>query len=1447
MKGRYRAYRKVLLLLLVLSIFMVGFAVSLPSAAVIAQTTPDPGLDQYGGWKGLQGTNTTGHWTVELIGDRYWFVTPENNVLWVLGHQHCTPGPVWQDSPALGYAPTSLVNAAKYSSTEAWANKQLERSQEWGFNSTLFMDWGAPNAPNITRFALLDVKYLALDASAAVRVDDYFVDVFDARYAAECAKRAEVVLRPLVDDPWTIGVYLGNEQSWNGTGGHQIGLPNMFIELPPTAAGKQYWVNTFLKTRYPTVKNLNDAYGTLFYSWDDVLQCTGIADSTTYPQTRKDKVDFSEDIAEAYYKPLAAAVRAVTPRLLLLSDRLLPLGIVEYLDYNERIWKVAGKYCEVFCINSYVNYATLERTDRIISRMSEASGRPILITEHSYTANDTSLPLHSGWVGGFRVASQTDRASSYVDYLNGLLPMKVQGPAGQSVNPFLGIVWHKWYDDPALGTGSAGGERYNFGLLDGLDEAYTPLTDVMKTAHSQIYEAITHSKPIAILSAPSPLAPVNGYTMRDGATFSWQSVQRAVSYTLLISPEKAFPDEQTIRVDGIKGTSWTSPSPLASGHFWWTVRANEEDPEFGGYYAQASEFRIENSAGRLNTGLSLDQLNRVTFEDIWDAGGAASSYAFLDTTQKSEGNSSARCVFTRWAWNKTGAIGRNDASVFIDTPGATERWTGLTLSVRPTSFYDTTGKFVPSSSQPTALIWDCYAAGKLVPSSKYLRMRAWDERGKLFLEWPLDPEGKLPIGQWSTVTIPFGAIGPQNVSKIAVTFVTEQDKLATDQRLTINLDNIVPLTTAVDDTAPSNPLITDLTLSADSFSLNLDATDPESGIREAQVCIGRTPGASDLLPWTTLASDLFVSLPFTPAGSSPWYVSAKAQNGAGSWSAVTTIDGSAWTSSTRAHSIAAEHGSISPAGTVLIPSGGTQVFSVVPTFGYVVQDILVDGISVGAPSTVTIHGDGPTHTVIARFAFSESAWSLDRLPAQARTVISMPVGSTSYRKNGLAMTLDVPPFIRSGRTLVPVRAISEGLGAEVQWDAATRTVTLSLDGFTGTRVVKMTIGAMAYTIDGRHAWMDVAPAIVSGRTFVPLRAVSEALGAQVDWNADTRTVLIQGLDVNSTPPTTSKTLKELYAAAKTWDTNGNGIADSLELFFTRETAIQPALERILKRTEIFARADDTVSAATLPSLSIVTPVGTRGSLTKVQYRGHLTGYIPTNALETSTRDLPSVKDTEKWVTASGPSLQSFLGDAVKTQWLGYLKPGQSIAVLGDAVTATGTGSEAFGFETWKMVDVPVGTPNGAFGIQFRITRTMSLTADPLDTGSDIFDEPCLYFMGHVNDGNGEWWDGTSRVLMDLQRRWALDGDKDQNHLVSGDPVLRSGQLYEIRFPDGTGNTALITLPDGTVIDTIDMTGLVWNDRGGCFPDRKFFLGMWISPRSSITISDLAFIVPPPAP
>lgn len=97
---------------------------------------------------------------------------------------------------------------------------------------------------------------------------------------------------------------------------------------------------------------------------------------------------------------------------------------------------------------------------------------------------------------------------------------------------------------------------------------------------------------------------------------------------------------------------------------------------------------------------------------------------------------------------------------------------------------------------------------------------------------------------------------------------------------------------------------------------------------------------------------------------------------------------------------------------------------------------------------------------------------------------------------------DTQPLIRAGRTLVPLRALVEALGARVDWDAGTRTATVAL----GPRVVTLAVDSSTAAVDGRAVPLDVPAQIVGGRTLVPLRFLVEALGAQVQWEAATRTI-----------------------------------------------------------------------------------------------------------------------------------------------------------------------------------------------------------------------------------------------------------------------------------------------------------------------------------------------------
>lgn len=112
------------------------------------------------------------------------------------------------------------------------------------------------------------------------------------------------------------------------------------------------------------------------------------------------------------------------------------------------------------------------------------------------------------------------------------------------------------------------------------------------------------------------------------------------------------------------------------------------------------------------------------------------------------------------------------------------------------------------------------------------------------------------------------------------------------------------------------------------------------------------------------------------------------------------------------------------------------------------------------------------------------------------------------------VAFDVPPQIDNGRVLVPLRGVFERLGATVAWDERTQTV-LAQRGSTG---VSLQIGNTQATINGRPEAIDVPAMLVGGRTMVPLRFVSQALGANVNWDASTSTVAIASSGAAALPP-----------------------------------------------------------------------------------------------------------------------------------------------------------------------------------------------------------------------------------------------------------------------------------------------------------------------------------------
>ena len=107
--------------------------------------------------------------------------------------------------------------------------------------------------------------------------------------------------------------------------------------------------------------------------------------------------------------------------------------------------------------------------------------------------------------------------------------------------------------------------------------------------------------------------------------------------------------------------------------------------------------------------------------------------------------------------------------------------------------------------------------------------------------------------------------------------------------------------------------------------------------------------------------------------------------------------------------------------------------------------------------------------------------------------------------DGGKLNFDVPPQIVNGRTLVPMRAIFEALGASISWNNTTKTVQGSKDSIK----LKMTINSNSYYINNEAKTSDVAPMIQNGRTLVPLRIIAESLQCKVDYKGSTNVVTIE--------------------------------------------------------------------------------------------------------------------------------------------------------------------------------------------------------------------------------------------------------------------------------------------------------------------------------------------------
>lgn len=137
-------------------------------------------------------------------------------------------------------------------------------------------------------------------------------------------------------------------------------------------------------------------------------------------------------------------------------------------------------------------------------------------------------------------------------------------------------------------------------------------------------------------------------------------------------------------------------------------------------------------------------------------------------------------------------------------------------------------------------------------------------------------------------------------------------------------------------------------------------------------------------------------------------------------------------------------------------------------------------------------------------ALIESETKLEREPG-GRVEISLVAGDEHLMINGFAYEVEAPYITGEGTTLVPLRVITEAFGASVKWDGETQSVQLTYPEM----IISLQIGNNVANVNGEEVTLPVAPTLEgNGVTMVPLRFVSEAFGATVNYDGETGRITV---------------------------------------------------------------------------------------------------------------------------------------------------------------------------------------------------------------------------------------------------------------------------------------------------------------------------------------------------
>ncbi|QNN24164.1 hypothetical protein HED60_18445 [Planctomycetales bacterium ZRK34] len=390
-------------------------------------------LDEYGGRTDRQ-YEATGFFRAQKIDGRWWLIDPK-------GHPFIHKA---VNSVTLGSSKNvRAAMAEKFGDKAAWAKHTAKLLHEAGFNGTgNWTDNGAIQSVEPRMVYTLTWRFMhgygrkrggITMEPGHVGYPNRCIFVFDPEfetYVDEYAKQ----LAETKDAPWLLGHFSDNEMPFSPD------LLDRYLKLDAKDPG------------YLAAKN-----------WLTARQ--GEFDKSKI--TAEDRSDFLRFVADRYYRLVSQAIRKYDPNHIYLGSRLHGRDV-----QLRELFETAGKYCEVVAVNLYNVWTPGEE----VKRLSEWSGRPLIISEWYAKGADTGMKNLSG--AGWTVPTQADRGAFYQNFTLGLMRSGV----------CVGWHWFKYLDnDPENLKTDPSNRDSNKGIVNIKLEPYQPLIDAMKGLNDAAY------------------------------------------------------------------------------------------------------------------------------------------------------------------------------------------------------------------------------------------------------------------------------------------------------------------------------------------------------------------------------------------------------------------------------------------------------------------------------------------------------------------------------------------------------------------------------------------------------------------------------------------------------------------------------------------------------------------------------------------------------------------------------------------------------------------------------------------------------------------------------------------------------------------------------------------------------------------------------------------------